>query len=261
MSEKWPKKAPKSPKNCAMCTSTPKPRTGRTLGYVAQKRIPRAPSPPAAPHYYGFQASESPNETPGPPYQRSLGAAGGPASPHTVGANGGSTRVPGAIFSKVVPRPLGMLKQMFLGRFEPVVTRFGPWKIPKCLENGPFGDQQCGLFLVSGCWCTLRRFWGFLAPFWAVSRTYRGVRGQQRALGRSEVKPHVQCSARVPSFGRFDGNSGRFWAKKGCFGAQNAHFWEGTSRFGTPAPGRHRRVFGSKLGFGKATTWAPRWLE
>ena len=31
--------------------------------------------------------------------------------------------------------------------------------------------------LVSGCWCTLRRFWGFLAPFWAVSRTYRGVEG------------------------------------------------------------------------------------
>ena len=43
------------------------------------------------------------------------------------------------IFSKVVPRPLGMLKQVFLGRFEPVVARFGPWKIPKnLLENGPF---------------------------------------------------------------------------------------------------------------------------
>ena len=47
------------------------------------------------------------------------------------------------IFSKVVPKPLGMLKQVFLGRFEPVVARFGPWKIPKCLENGPFRDQQC----------------------------------------------------------------------------------------------------------------------
>ena len=61
------------------------------------------------------------------------------------GASGGSTRVPGAkkiIFSKVVPRPLGMLKQMFFGRFEPVVARFGPWKIPKCLENGPFWDQK-----------------------------------------------------------------------------------------------------------------------
>ena len=145
MSEKLPKKAPKSPKNYAMCTSTPKPRTGRILGYVAQKRIPRAPSPPATPHFYGFQAFELLNETPGPPYQWSLGAAGGPASPRTLGANGGSTGVPGAkkmIFSKVVPGPLGMLKHVFLARFEPVVARFGPWKIPKCLENGPFWDQK-----------------------------------------------------------------------------------------------------------------------
>ena len=46
------------------------------------------------------------------------------------------------IFSKVVPRPLGMLKQVFLARFEPVVACFGPRKIPKCLENGPFPDQK-----------------------------------------------------------------------------------------------------------------------
>ena len=46
------------------------------------------------------------------------------------------------IFSKRVPRPLGMLKQVFLGRFEPVVARFGPWKILKCLDIGPFWDQQ-----------------------------------------------------------------------------------------------------------------------
>ena len=46
------------------------------------------------------------------------------------------------IFSKVVPRPLGMLKQVFLGHFEPVVARFGPWKIPKCLENGRFWDHK-----------------------------------------------------------------------------------------------------------------------
>ena len=60
-------------------------------------------------------------------------------------ANGGSTRVPGAkkiIFSKVVPRPLVMFREVFLGRFEPVVVRYGPRKIPKCLENGPFWDQK-----------------------------------------------------------------------------------------------------------------------
>ena len=41
-------------------------------------------------------------------------------------------------FSKGVPKPPRMIKQVFLGRFELVVARFGPWKIPKCLENGPF---------------------------------------------------------------------------------------------------------------------------
>ena len=46
------------------------------------------------------------------------------------------------IFSKVVPGPLRMLKHVFLAHVVPVVTRFGPWKIPKCLENGPFWDQK-----------------------------------------------------------------------------------------------------------------------
>ena len=35
-----------------------------------------------------------------------------------------------------------MLKQMFLAHFEPEITRFGPWKIPKCLEKGPFWEQK-----------------------------------------------------------------------------------------------------------------------
>ena len=35
-----------------------------------------------------------------------------------------------------------MLKQAFLARFEPVVARFGPQKIPKCLKIGPFWDQK-----------------------------------------------------------------------------------------------------------------------
>ena len=62
-----------------------------------------------------------------------------------VRANGGSSWVPGAekiLFSKVVPRPLGILKQVFLARFESTVTRFGLRKVPKCLENGPFWDQR-----------------------------------------------------------------------------------------------------------------------
>ena len=82
---------------------------------------------PQPPTFCGFQASESPNETPRPPYQWSLGGAGGQHSPRTVGANGGSTMVPGAEkknFFKVVPKPLGMLKQVFLRRLEPGVAHF-----------------------------------------------------------------------------------------------------------------------------------------
>ena len=45
--------------------------------------------------------------------------------------NGSKTR-----FSKSDLGPFGMLKQLFLAHFEPVVTRFGPWKIPKCLDDG-----------------------------------------------------------------------------------------------------------------------------
>ena len=37
-----------------------------------------------------------------------------------------------------------MLKQVVLTHFEPVVPRFAPWKIPKCLENGSFWDQKMG---------------------------------------------------------------------------------------------------------------------
>ena len=48
-----------------------------------------------------------------------------------------------SFFPKFFLDHLGLPKQVFLGHFEPVVARFGPWKIPKCLENGPFWDQQC----------------------------------------------------------------------------------------------------------------------
>ena len=37
-----------------LCQTRPKPTMGRILGYVAQNRIPRAPSPPATPHLLWF---------------------------------------------------------------------------------------------------------------------------------------------------------------------------------------------------------------
>ena len=46
------------------------------------------------------------------------------------------------VFSKSDHGRLGVLKHVFSARFEPVETRFGPWRMPKCLENGPFWDQN-----------------------------------------------------------------------------------------------------------------------
>ena len=47
-------KCAKKPQKLRNVHSTPEPRTGRILGYVAQIRIPRAPSPPATPHFLWF---------------------------------------------------------------------------------------------------------------------------------------------------------------------------------------------------------------
>ena len=140
-----PKRRQKAPKS-AQCAPAPR-NQARAVSWAMWPKIRFRghlvhPQPPT---FRCFQASESPNETHRPPYQWSLGAAGGQPGPRTLGANRRSTWVAGAkkmIFSKNVPRPLGMLKQVFLGRFEHVVTLFGPWKIPKCLENGPFWDQK-----------------------------------------------------------------------------------------------------------------------
>ena len=48
----------------------------------------------------------------------------------TVGPPG-SPKGEKRIFSKVVLKPFGMLKQVFVAHFEPVVTRFRPQEIPK----------------------------------------------------------------------------------------------------------------------------------
>ena len=58
------------------------------------------------------------------------------------GTNNGSKMGQKRVFPKNDPGPFGMLKQVVLAHFEPMVTGFGSWKIPKCLENGPFWDQK-----------------------------------------------------------------------------------------------------------------------
>ena len=140
-----PKRRQKAPR-CTQCAPTPQ-NQARAVSWATwlKTQFREHIAHPQPPTFCGFHVSKLPNEPPRPPYQWSLGGAGGQPGPRTVGANAGSHGVPGAkkiIFSKVVPRPLGMLKQVFLARFEPVVARYGPWKIPKCLENGPFWDQK-----------------------------------------------------------------------------------------------------------------------
>ena len=143
---KIPNVCAKKPQKPAQCAPTPQNQArGVSWATWLKSEFRGHLVHPQPPTFCGFQASESPNEPPRPPYQWSLGGAGGQPGPRKVGANGGSTRVPRAkkiIFSKVVPRSLGMPKQVFLGRFEPVVVRFGAWKFRKCLENGPFWNQK-----------------------------------------------------------------------------------------------------------------------
>ena len=45
-------------------------------------------------------------------------------------------------FSQSDARPFGMLKLMFLARFEPVVMRFGPLNIPISLKMGLLGTKM-----------------------------------------------------------------------------------------------------------------------
>ena len=138
--------APKS----AQCG--PKPRNqavGRIWGYVVQDQIPRAPSPPANPHF--FVASKPQNRPRRRPEPRRF---------EPVVAHYGPWKIPKCLenglvqdqkwvkkglkthFSNSDRGPYEKLKQLFFAHFEPGITRFGQWKIPKCLENGKFCDQK-----------------------------------------------------------------------------------------------------------------------
>ena len=112
-----PKRRQKAPKKPAQCAPTPRNQArGVSWATWLKSEFRRHLVHPQPPTFCGFQASESPNEPLTPPYQWSLGAAGGPASPRTVGANGGSTRVPGAknmIFPKLFLDHLGCSNKCF----------------------------------------------------------------------------------------------------------------------------------------------------
>ena len=54
------------------------------------------------------------------------------------------------------------------------------------------------------------------------------------SLGREKIKPHVECSRRLPSFGCFEPLLGLFWAKNGCFWPKTAQLPTWRHRPGPP---------------------------
>ena len=144
-----PTSIPKRAKNCLnvhyLCQIGPKPRRGRILGYVAPNQIPRAPGPSATPHFLcfpGLKIAQREALTPVPVVTWWSRRASRPGHDwgSTVGPLG--SRGEKKIFSEAVPRPLGMLKQLFVAHSEPLRTRTGTWKIPKCLEKGPLWHKR-----------------------------------------------------------------------------------------------------------------------
>ena len=135
---------------------------------------------PQPPTFYGFQAFELPNETPRPPYQWSLGAAGGPASPRTLGANGGSTRVPGAkkrFFPKLFLGHLGCSNKCYWPVLSPWWRVLDHGKSQNALKIGHFGTKsgskmgQKSLYskvIVAHLGCPNKCFWPVLSPWWRV---------------------------------------------------------------------------------------------
>ena len=90
-----PKRRQKSPKS-AQCAPAPRNQE-RAVSWATwlknefRGHLVHLQPPP----FYGLQASKSPNDPRRPPYQWSLGAAGGQASPRRMGANRGPPGSPG----------------------------------------------------------------------------------------------------------------------------------------------------------------------
>ena len=103
---------------------------------------------PQPPTFCRFQASES--------SQRSLGAAGGQPSPRTVGANGGSTGVPGT-------------KEMIFFQSCPETTWDAQTSAPKRVTTGSKQSKNACLSIPSGPGSLLEKrvFDPFLTHFWS----------------------------------------------------------------------------------------------
>ena len=143
MSANCPQKAPKNPRICAHWPPTA-PNQKQTISWL-KTRFRAHLIHPQPPTFGGFQPSKLPYPTPKPPYLGPLDRCKLQQVAQRGGCQNGSTRFTGCKkmpFSKMILDRMECQKKVFLARFEHVVARFGPPKIPKCLENGPFWDQM-----------------------------------------------------------------------------------------------------------------------
>ena len=121
----------------------------------------------------------------------------------------------------------------------------------KCPRNYDIGHvaQDTARSWFWGCLTQTRHIEAIFSYFWAVSRTYRGVRGQERAPSHGAIKAHVKCSKRFPSFGRFEWVLGPFWAKKkkAVLGHKMRSFGRAPPDLAPPPRGATGEVFAQKL--------------
>ena len=144
MSQKRPKKAPRSPKFCVdwLATATNQEQA-ISLATWLKRRFRGHLLHPQSPTFCGFHPSKLPKRTPRPPYLGPLECGKLQAQTETGGCpNGsrGSNRGKKLTFLKNDPRQCVMLRQVFLDYFELLVAHFG--KCQNALEMGCFGTKN-----------------------------------------------------------------------------------------------------------------------
>ena len=145
MSEKRPENGQKWPKFVLLVSNRPKTKNGPNIGLRGSK-----------PHSEGTYSTRNPPRFVVSKRQSQPMRGLDPrTSGHLVEPEGspararwwptvGPARFPGrkkGFLSKLFPDHLGHSKKLFWLVSEPVVTHFGPWKIPNLLENGPLWVQ------------------------------------------------------------------------------------------------------------------------
>ena len=110
--------------------------------------------------------------------------------------------------------------------FEPRSPRYGPFLV-------------LGLFDRNGA-----HSGPFLAIFGPFLRRIVELKGKKGLLVTGQSRCRWSVATVSLCLAVLSGFQGRFGPKRAVFGAQNAQFWEVTSRLGPPALGRHQWVFG-----------------